>query len=101
VPRVDLPRPLTEVWEDLAGALILLLWEGERGRSISAVLVQNRSARAVAICVGPEGGWAPEEVEAAVARGAHPVTLGGLILRTETAGVVAAAMVLYELTLRA
>ena len=54
----------------------------------------------MAVCIGPEGGWTPEEVQQAVAHGAHPVTLGELILRTETAGLVAAAIVLYELTRR-
>jgi len=100
VPRVESPRPFLEVFGELAGALVLMPWEGERSRSIGAVLTQHRDARAVAVCVGPEGGWAPEEVAGAVAQGAHPVTLGDLILRTETAGIVAAAMVLYELTLR-
>ncbi len=100
VPSVDVPRPFAEVWPLLAGSLVLLPWEREKGRLIGAVLAARRNARAVTICVGPEGGWAEEEVHDAVAHGAHPVTLGDLILRTETAGLVAAAMVLYELTLR-
>ncbi len=100
VPHVADPCALGEVWLLLAGALILLPYEEERSRSLAAVLAANRGARTVAILIGPEGGWAPEEVREATARGAHPVTLGNLILRTETAGVVTAAMVFYELTLR-
>lgn len=41
-----------------------------------------------AIAIGPEGGWAPEELEAARGR----VDLGATILRTETAAVAAAAL---------
>ncbi len=100
VPVVDDPRSFSEVWPLLEDALVLIPWEGEKSRPIGAILAQDRGARAVAVCIGPEGGWTPEEVQQAVAHGAHPVTLGDLILRTETAGLVAAAMVLYELTRR-
>ncbi len=53
----------------------------------------------VAVVVGPEGGLASHEVDALLAANdhAHLVTLGSSILRTETAGVVAPALVLYEL----
>ena len=101
VPRVDTPRPLEELWPELAGSLILLPWEGERSRSLGAVLREHAGASAVTICIGPEGGWTEMEVRTAVTHGAHPVTLGPLVMRTETAGLVAAAMVLYELTMRA
>ncbi|MDQ7850593.1 MAG: RsmE family RNA methyltransferase [Armatimonadota bacterium] len=100
VPRVDAPRPLEELWPELAGSLILLPWEGERSRSLGEVLRAHAGVGAVTICIGPEGGWSETEVHSAASHGAHPVTLGPLILRTETAGLVAAAMVLYELTLR-
>jgi 16S rRNA (uracil1498-N3)-methyltransferase len=46
------------------------------------------------VVVGPEGGLSDEEVAAFAAAGAVPVSLGPHILRTETASVVAAALVL-------
>lgn len=48
-------------------------------------------AGGVAFAVGPEGGFAPEEVSAAVAAGWRPLSLGPRVLRVETAAVVAAA----------
>jgi len=51
----------------------------------------------VALMIGPEGGFTPEEVAAAGERGAVPMSLGPRVLRTETAAVVAAALILYEL----
>jgi 16S rRNA (uracil1498-N3)-methyltransferase len=52
----------------------------------------SRHAEAV-IAVGPEGGFAPEEVEAALAAGWKSVSLGARVLRVETAAVAAAATI--------
>lgn len=46
--------------------------------------------------VGPEGGFTPEEVQAAQKAGAAVVTLGPRILRTETAALAVIACVQYE-----
>ncbi|MCC3372781.1 16S rRNA (uracil(1498)-N(3))-methyltransferase [Cohnella sp. REN36] len=48
------------------------------------------------LVVGPEGGFAPEEAEQAIAAGAACVGLGRRILRTETAALVALAAIGYE-----
>ncbi len=48
----------------------------------------------VLVVVGPEGGIAPEELEALAAAGAQSVRLGSEVLRTSTAGVVAVAALL-------
>jgi 16S rRNA (uracil1498-N3)-methyltransferase len=50
-------------------------------------------ARAVTLAIGPEGGFAPEEVERARAAGFCPVWLGERVLRTETAALAAIAIV--------
>ena len=47
--------------------------------------------------VGPEGGFAPEEIAAMVAAGVRPVRLACPILRTETAAPVAVALALDRL----
>jgi 16S rRNA (uracil1498-N3)-methyltransferase len=50
----------------------------------------------LAILIGPEGGFAPEEIERFCTAGARPVSLGPRVLRSETAGLVAATIVLYH-----
>lgn len=50
----------------------------------------------VAVFIGPEGGFAEEEIEAAIAQGMKPVTLGKRILRTETAGLTMMAWIMYH-----
>ena len=46
----------------------------------------------VSLLIGPEGGFAPEEVEAVVAGGGRLATLGTRILRCETAPLAALAI---------
>ena len=48
----------------------------------------------IVVVVGPEGGIAPEELDALVGAGAQSVRLGAEVLRTSTAGVVAVAALL-------
>ena len=81
-----------------AGTLALIPWE-EGGRPLRQALAEadrDRRPFNVALFVGPEGGFAPAEVELARGYGLLPVSLGPRILRAETAGLVAAAVVLYQ-----
>lgn len=50
----------------------------------------------ISVFVGPEGGFSEKEVNFAKENGAHIVTLGKRILRTETAPLAAAAIIMYE-----
>jgi len=78
----------------------LLPWEGETDRGIGDVLGEalgGDDSPEVSIFVGPEGGFSADEVEHARRAGIGPVSLGRRILRAETAGLVAATAVLYEL----
>ncbi len=53
--------------------------------------------KTAALLIGPEGDFAAEEVNAAVAAGAIPVTFGNQILRTETAAIFGLSVLAYEL----
>jgi len=97
--------PVTELDQalDSASGLRLLPWEEERALGLRKVLRQARAAEktagppTVSLFVGPEGGFTRQEVERARARGVQVVSLGRRILRSETAGIAAAAAILYEL----
>jgi len=58
--------------------------------------VPEEPPAAVRILVGPEGGFAEAEVERAAERGALVVSFGRAVLRTETAAVVGAALLLHR-----
>lgn len=82
-----------------ASGLSLLPWEGEKLRGIGEALRNYQKARKapeVSIFIGSEGGFSPHEVELAQNYGIIPVSLGRRILRAETAGLVAAAITVYE-----
>lgn len=89
VPRVYELMPFEAVCQRLtAHEQALLPYEQARGATIMSAY---QGARDVAILIGPEGGFTEEEVAALPAQA---VTLGKRILRTETAGVAAMAMLL-------
>ncbi len=51
----------------------------------------------VSVMIGPEGGFEPAEVSEAKTAGAHILTLGNRILRTETAALTALSWLVYQL----
>ena len=65
---------------------------GGASERLGAALLDRASA--VRLLIGPEGGFTEREVQAARAAGAVVASLGSAILRTETAAVVGAALVL-------
>lgn len=54
--------------------------------------------KSAAVWIGPEGDFAPAELEAIKASGAYPITLGPLVLRTETAATYCLSILNYELS---
>jgi 16S rRNA (uracil1498-N3)-methyltransferase len=78
------------------GELTLFPWEGEERLTLKAVLREGALPPVVNLFIGPEGGFSPAEADRAREKGARAVTLGPLILRTETAGFMAAGALLYE-----
>lgn len=80
------------------GGLTFIPWEEERERSLTSVLRAGQQPPfSINLFIGPEGGLTAEELAQAQQYGAMPITLGPRILRAETAGLVAAAAILYEL----
>ncbi len=57
----------------------------------------GRGPQSVGVWIGPEGDYTPAELSAIKADGARPISLGPLILRSETAAVYCLAVVNYEL----
>jgi 16S rRNA (uracil1498-N3)-methyltransferase len=100
VPILDsLSRP-EEAFAAQTTNLRLLLSERSDAPSIrSCFSPENRAQTAAAVlAIGPEGGWTGDELASARAAGFHEVSLGQLILRTETAVIAALATLNYILS---
>lgn len=84
---------------DMAGAndLILIPYENESEQGLKSVLRNNSTARTIAVFIGPEGGFAEDEVKNCIERSFYSVSLGKRILRTETAGLTVLSILMYEL----
>ena len=96
-------------FEDVLGKindldLFIVPYENAENFGVKTLINKIRSEekasdiKSVGIFVGPEGGIEEEEIEKLKEKGAHIVTLGKRILRTETAGFVATALIQYELS---
>lgn len=92
-PCLDLNTVLAE---SQSADLRLILYEGEGVTPLKDLLV-GCSAQQVALLIGPEGGFAPDEVIGAHNSGFIPVSLGPRILRTETAAISAATVIQFAL----
>jgi 16S rRNA (uracil1498-N3)-methyltransferase len=94
IPEIAEPLPF-ELWRDNdPDALTLFLVEpsidGVEPHSIRSLL-SRPSPRSVTLIVGPEGGWSPAEVRAAIGQGFVAVTLGPQTLRAESVPLAALA----------
>jgi 16S rRNA (uracil1498-N3)-methyltransferase len=95
VPRIDEPCSFAELLGILQGDPLrrgLLLDPEEKLVRLSAAA---RGVPQLLLAVGPEGGFSPEERDQARHSGMLPVALGPLVLRTETAGLAALAVLLH------
>lgn len=78
--------------------LKLVPYELAKGMEQTKRLIESaRSGQQIAIFIGPEGGFDPEEIRIATEAGIQPITLGKRILRTETAGFTTIAWLMYQL----
>lgn len=80
--------------------LVIFPYENEEQKTIKyALRNQDGTPEHVAIIIGPEGGFSQREAEILKNAQTECVSLGKTILRTETAGIAALAMCMYELEL--
>ncbi|MCR2044959.1 16S rRNA (uracil(1498)-N(3))-methyltransferase [Anaerosalibacter massiliensis] len=75
---------------------ILVPYENQEGIGIKDI-IKKISNKKIHVIIGPEGGFEEEEIEELKDIGSNTVSLGPRILRTETAGIVALSILLYEL----
>lgn len=119
VPQVSEPQDFTALLDELSNYdLVVFPYENEENYTLKDLLRQEaagrrtagsgragepggaaagRAIKTVAVLIGPEGGFSEKEAQMLADRGIAGVSLGRTILRTETAGPAAIAMIMYEL----
>jgi 16S rRNA (uracil1498-N3)-methyltransferase len=90
VPRVGGPASTADVVARLGAAAAAVVLHEEASAPLADVALPATGE--VVVVVGPEGGIAPDELDAFVAAGATVRRLGDAVLRTSTAGVAALAV---------
>ena len=95
IPTVEPIITVSELIEKLKhiDAEIIVPYELEGVKILKDVLKEPKHN--YYIVIGPEGGFDIKEIEMFQEIGAHIVTLGKRIIRTETAGIVTASVIMY------
>ena len=105
LPTLEMPmKPSTAIEEARAAEVSLIATlqsDAKHPRAhIDAYAAENGQApKKLAIWVGPEGDYTPAEINT-IRTGALPITLGPLVLRSETAAIYCLAILNYELQAR-
>ncbi len=95
-PEIAQPIKLKDVVE-LMGQTRILLAESEEELMLKDALASHALNQEVLLAIGPEGGWTESEINLFQQAGWVSASLGGTILRAETAAIAAMAVVLAEL----
>ena len=100
IPTVSSPLSFAEAVAAAKNESSFICYENERALSLREFLGKipdgAPDSAAVSFFVGPEGGYAPEEIRAAEAAGIAVVGLGSRILRAETASGFVLSCLCYE-----
>ena len=103
IPRVLAPMSMKEAVEyakEQTEVRVIPYELQEDDGSVKQYLESLKEGQSVSIFIGPEGGFAPGEVELAKEAGIRPISLGRRILRTETAGLAILSWLIYILEMQ-
>jgi 16S rRNA (uracil1498-N3)-methyltransferase len=96
VPKIGSLQDYSEMLQKGSpNALRLILWERE-GIKLKELFEKSEKRKKIFFVIGPEGGFSQEEVDEAKGAGFIPITLGGRILRAETASLCFLGILQYE-----
>jgi len=99
-PKINPLATITDCFEIAAGHdLKIIFWEESADLNLKDIekQIKKKPPLSMFFMIGPEGGLTDEEVNLAKDHGFIPVTLGKQILRAETAGIAAAAILQFIL----
>lgn len=98
LPELRNPLPFIDAIR-IAEGKKLFCYEEERNLALKNALREDRDDKIpISVLTGPEGGYSPHEVTDAVENGWESVSLGGCILRCETAPLMLLSVIRFLLS---
>ena len=94
IPEVTGPERMPAVARRVAAAGLAILLDPGAEAAFGSLAMPHQGE--IVVIVGPEGGVSPAEADALTGAGAVPARLGPTVLRTSSAGAVAAALALAK-----
>ncbi|MBN1526052.1 MAG: 16S rRNA (uracil(1498)-N(3))-methyltransferase [Candidatus Omnitrophica bacterium] len=98
IPQIGDVRPFADIVSTFGTydlAMVAALSDGTM--ELKKALAGFRG-KTIAIAIGPEGDFTPDEIRDALSAGARPVSLGPRVLKSDTAGPAVLAILDYELS---
>lgn len=74
----------------------IIPYEKEQKRNLKE-FIKKFQGKSIGVFIGAEGGFSEQEIKKAIEHNVQPITLGKRILRTETAGMITVAILIYEI----
>jgi len=93
---VDQPVDMDEFFRSIADVQLKLTYTARDGDPHADLARMDVKVARLAAMIGPEGGWTDDELKQASAHGCKIVTLGGRILRAETAAIAVASLLQHR-----
>jgi 16S rRNA (uracil1498-N3)-methyltransferase len=97
MPILDAPQKFGQAVGRVKEFDVSLVGSLHEGRRHPREWLERKSLSRVALWVGPEGDFTAVEMDALMNAGVKPMSLGRLVLRSDTAAISALAIVNYEL----
>lgn len=102
IPKINTFQNIKNICQEFEKYdIVLVCYENEKEKTLKQelkkIVKENKKDVKIAIVIGPEGGIEKEEVEMLKENGAHIITLGKRILRTETVALNILSVIMYEL----
>jgi len=95
VPEISLPVAFASLTDNDSTDGLVVMFSERDGASLSTLMETDAPASLTAL-VGSEGGWSDEEIQTAKARNFLVITLGGRVLRAETAAITVTALLQHR-----
>jgi 16S rRNA (uracil1498-N3)-methyltransferase len=96
IPKIDSPVDFKSLVSETNERCVRLMFTERDGNSLDAAELSTHPSRQTAAIIGSEGGWSDEELALARDAGWQLITLGGRVMRAETAAIAVTVLLQHR-----